>query len=103
MLTYEVCRAVYAVIATAIKLMHWKPSAVVGTGGECAWPTCMAAAITRTPLVLIEPNVYPGLINRYLAPFARYIVTAFESPSSGCPAESTPKRFDCLPRSCCRI
>ena len=40
----------------------------------------MAAALTRKPLVLIEPNVFPGLVNRGLTPFARFVLTAFRVP-----------------------
>ena len=79
------CRAVFAVLATAIKLLRWKPSAVISTGGECAFATCMAAALTRKPLVLIEPNVFPGLVNRGLTPFARFVLTAFRVPERWIP------------------
>lgn len=54
-----------------------KPDFVLTTGGFAAGSVGLAAWLTRTPLVIIEPNVYPGLTNRYLGKHARLVFTAY--------------------------
>lgn len=48
----------------------WGPDVVVGFGGYASIPVGLAAAATRTPLVLHEQNSVPGLANRLLSRFA---------------------------------
>lgn len=45
---------------------------VVGFGGYVSGPAYLAAAITRTPIVIHEANARPGLANRLGALFTRY-------------------------------
>lgn len=58
---------------------RFAPAIVVGVGGYSSGPVVLAARLSRIPSLLIEPNVYPGLTNRLLAPWADGIVVAFET------------------------
>ncbi|HJR76970.1 MAG TPA: undecaprenyldiphospho-muramoylpentapeptide beta-N-acetylglucosaminyltransferase [Nitrospiraceae bacterium] len=52
---------------------------VIGVGGYTSPTVLLAALLRRIPSVILEPNAYPGLANRVVAPFARRIFLAFES------------------------
>ena len=52
---------------------------VIGVGGYTS-PTMLAAAALRgTVRVIVEPNAYPGMANKVVAPFAQRIFLAFDS------------------------
>lgn len=52
---------------------------VIGVGGYTS-PTMLAAAALRSiPRVILEPNAYPGMANKAVAPFAQRVFLAFES------------------------
>ncbi len=52
---------------------------VIGVGGYTS-PTILAAAALRgIARVILEPNAYPGMANKVVAPFAQLIFLAFES------------------------
>ncbi len=50
---------------------------VVGMGGYVSVPTILAAARTRSPVVLHEQNAVPGMANRTLARIARVVALSF--------------------------
>ncbi|HEX2055277.1 MAG TPA: undecaprenyldiphospho-muramoylpentapeptide beta-N-acetylglucosaminyltransferase [Nitrospiraceae bacterium] len=52
---------------------------VIGVGGYTSPTVLVAAFIRRIPSVILEPNAYPGLANRVVAPLAQRIFLAFES------------------------
>ncbi len=54
-----------------------RPAAVMGLGGYASFPMGAAAVLTGTPLLLLEPNVEPGLANRVLGCWASLVATAF--------------------------
>lgn len=62
------------------RLLHSRPDVVVGFGGYVCIPVGLAAALTRTPLVLHEQNSVPGLANRFLSRWAE--ATAVTYPES---------------------
>jgi UDP-N-acetylglucosamine--N-acetylmuramyl-(pentapeptide) pyrophosphoryl-undecaprenol N-acetylglucosamine transferase len=70
-----------------------KVSMVVGLGGYASVPVCRAAALRGVPLVLLESNVVPGRANRWLAPWATLICTAWEETAryfkAACPVRVT--------------
>jgi UDP-N-acetylglucosamine--N-acetylmuramyl-(pentapeptide) pyrophosphoryl-undecaprenol N-acetylglucosamine transferase len=59
---------------------------VVSIGGFASAPAALAARRTRTPLVLLEPNSVPGLVNRIAARWAAAAATAFEATAGRLPA-----------------
>ncbi len=55
---------------------------VVSVGGYAAMPAAIAALLTRTPLVLVEPNAIPGRVNRLTSRFARRVFVALDAAAS---------------------
>ncbi len=66
-------------MATAL-VARLRPRAVFGGGGYVAGPVGLAAALSRTPLVIAEIDGHLGLTNRMLAPLARRVCTALPLP-----------------------
>ena len=65
-------------VAAARKILRRRGTDVVmGGGGFVAGPAGLAAALTRTPLVLTEADSHLGLANRLLAGRARRVCLAF--------------------------
>ncbi len=65
-------------VGRALRLIrHFGANLVVGAGGYASAPVAVAALLQRTPLVLLEQNVRPGLSNRILWRFARRICVGF--------------------------
>ena len=58
-------------------LRHRRADVVISVGGFAAVPAALAAWLTRTPLVLVEPNAIPGRVNRLSARFAQRIFVGF--------------------------
>ncbi|MDF2754466.1 MAG: murG [Nitrospira sp.] len=52
---------------------------VIGVGGYTSPMMVLAAALKRIPRVILEPNAYPGLANKAVAPFVQRVFLAFES------------------------
>lgn len=55
-----------------------RPAAVFSTGGYVAAAPVAAALLLRIPVVVMEPNAVPGLVNRLAARFVRKALVAFE-------------------------
>ncbi len=55
-----------------------RPDVVLGVGGYAAGPVCLAAAMMRKPLALLEPNSVMGFTNRALSPLAKRVYVAWE-------------------------
>jgi UDP-N-acetylglucosamine--N-acetylmuramyl-(pentapeptide) pyrophosphoryl-undecaprenol N-acetylglucosamine transferase len=74
-------------------LLRQRPDIVIATGGYVSFPVAFAARIarlarlSRAPIVLLEPNVEPGLTNRILTP----IVDEVWGPPLQPEARVTPK------------
>jgi UDP-N-acetylglucosamine--N-acetylmuramyl-(pentapeptide) pyrophosphoryl-undecaprenol N-acetylglucosamine transferase len=67
-----------AAVSAARKLLRERQAdAVLGGGGYVAGPVGLAAALTKTPLVLAEADSHLGLSNRALASRARRVCLAF--------------------------
>jgi UDP-N-acetylglucosamine--N-acetylmuramyl-(pentapeptide) pyrophosphoryl-undecaprenol N-acetylglucosamine transferase len=60
------------------RLRAFKADLVVGLGGYGSFPTLMAAAMDRTPYVLLEQNATPGRANLLAARGARRIYAQWE-------------------------
>ncbi|HDS15189.1 MAG TPA: undecaprenyldiphospho-muramoylpentapeptide beta-N-acetylglucosaminyltransferase [Proteobacteria bacterium] len=67
-----------AVIQALILLVRYRPALIVGLGGYASAPVLLAAMVGGLPWVIQEQNVFPGLVNRLLAPFAAAVFTAYD-------------------------
>ncbi|HTG47283.1 MAG TPA: undecaprenyldiphospho-muramoylpentapeptide beta-N-acetylglucosaminyltransferase [Actinomycetota bacterium] len=65
---------------------------VVGIGGFASAPGAMAARRTRRPLVLIEQNSVPGVVNRIAARWARVVAVVFEATTASLPPRVRTER-----------
>ena len=63
-------------LATSL-VRRFRPSIIVSAGGYASASMGAAAILTRTPLVLMEQNTRPGLVNRMMARFAEKICVGF--------------------------
>jgi UDP-N-acetylglucosamine--N-acetylmuramyl-(pentapeptide) pyrophosphoryl-undecaprenol N-acetylglucosamine transferase len=84
-------------------LRSYGPDVAVGAGGYAAAPIAVAAIIFRIPLILMEQNARPGLVNRILWRFACKICVAFEDAAKAFdPAKvevtGNPVRFSRMPQ-----
>lgn len=58
-------------------LREFQPDAVIGIGGYASAPMGLSAWLLRVPLIIVEPNSYPGLANRLLGRLAKRVVLCF--------------------------
>ncbi len=65
------------------KIMRFKPSLVVGTGGYVSAPVACAAHTLKIPIVLLEQNTIPGKTTRFLKWPGTY-VSALRRPRATC-------------------
>jgi UDP-N-acetylglucosamine--N-acetylmuramyl-(pentapeptide) pyrophosphoryl-undecaprenol N-acetylglucosamine transferase len=85
-------------------LEAFRPTVVVGTGGYVSGPVLLAARWLGVPYWVHEPDAYPGLVNRLVAPAAAQVSGAFEAARprlktkrflvSGNPLRGTPHPID---------
>lgn len=54
-----------------------RPDLVIGIGGYTSPPVIAAAWLLGIKRVLLEPNAYPGMANRLVAPLANLVFVAF--------------------------
>lgn len=62
---------------------RYRPVCLLSFGGYVTAPAGLAAVLTGTTLFLHEQNAVMGLVNRCLAPFARYLFLSFETVEYG--------------------
>jgi len=58
-------------------LMKLRPKAVISFGGYPAFPICIAAKLTRTPLLIHEQNSVLGLVNKIFSGYSKGIMLSF--------------------------
>jgi UDP-N-acetylglucosamine--N-acetylmuramyl-(pentapeptide) pyrophosphoryl-undecaprenol N-acetylglucosamine transferase len=79
------------VLQSLTLLRKYRPDVVIGIGGYASGPVALAALVLKTPLLIIEPNSYPGLANRKLGRYASRVILCF--PGTGAqgffPSEKT--------------
>jgi len=56
-------------------LIFWRPNVIFAKGGYVCLPVGIAARILGIPLVIHDSDAHPGLTNRILAGWAKYIAT----------------------------
>ena len=62
---------------------------VVSVGGYASVPAALAAALTRTPLALVNTDAVPGAANRLMARFATRIFAGFAGTVAALPRASS--------------
>jgi UDP-N-acetylglucosamine--N-acetylmuramyl-(pentapeptide) pyrophosphoryl-undecaprenol N-acetylglucosamine transferase len=65
-------------------LVH-EADVVVGIGGYASAPAVFAARLGRRPVVLIEQNSVPGVVNRVASRWAKAVATTFEQTAERLP------------------
>ncbi len=65
-----------------------KPIACFSLGGYAAAPPVLASRLRNLPLVLMEPNAMPGLVNRWMGRSAHKALLSFPQAASYFPQES---------------
>ncbi len=60
-------------------LRRHRADLVIGVGGYTSPTMLAAAALAGVARVIVEPNAYPGMANKVVAPWAQRIFLAFES------------------------
>jgi UDP-N-acetylglucosamine--N-acetylmuramyl-(pentapeptide) pyrophosphoryl-undecaprenol N-acetylglucosamine transferase len=63
-------------------LRTFRPDVVMGVGGYAAGPIMLAAGVAGIPLAVVEPNAFPGMSNRWVAPYVQRAFIAFEETAS---------------------
>jgi UDP-N-acetylglucosamine--N-acetylmuramyl-(pentapeptide) pyrophosphoryl-undecaprenol N-acetylglucosamine transferase len=66
-----------SVIQSLGLLREMNPDVVIGVGGYSSGPVALAAWVLRKPLIIVEPNSFPGLANRVLGRLAKKVVLSF--------------------------
>jgi len=57
-------------------IRDYRPDLVMGVGGYASGPLVLAAWWLGRPTLILEPNAYPGLTNRWLAPVVDRVALA---------------------------
>ena len=78
--------------ASAVRSLVAGADVVVGIGGFASAPGVLAARRTRRPLVLIDQNSVPGVVNRVAARWARVVATTFEATAARLPKAARVER-----------
>jgi len=68
----------FALLSAFFLLLRLKPKAVIGVGGYASGPVVLVAALMGKRTFIWEPNAFPGLTNRWLAPFVNTCLVVFD-------------------------
>jgi UDP-N-acetylglucosamine--N-acetylmuramyl-(pentapeptide) pyrophosphoryl-undecaprenol N-acetylglucosamine transferase len=63
-------------------VLKFRPSVVLGVGGYASGPIMLAAGLSGIPLAVLEPNAYPGMANRLVAPWVARALLGFEQTAT---------------------
>ncbi len=77
----------FAVLQAYAIIRKLKPEILFSKGGFVSVPVVLAAKLTRTPVVIHESDVTPGLANKLALPFSKHIFTVFEETLKYVPVE----------------
>lgn len=72
-----------ATVRTVVSFLRARPAVVLSVGGYASVPACLAARLTRVPLVIAESNARAGRSVRAFSKYARATAVAF--PTTGLP------------------
>jgi len=77
------------IVSTMQQLRTKRPAAVFSMGGYVAGPPVIAALLRKIPVVAMEPNAVPGIMNRYTARWVRRALITFPETAKYFPANRT--------------
>ena len=79
-----------AVLVDAWRLVGaYRPAAVLSLGGYASGPLAAAAWIRGVPIVVLEPNAYPGMANRLIGPVVARALTGLKDTEKYFPRDRT--------------
>lgn len=55
-----------------------KPDVIFGTGGYVSGPVLISAIILRIPFIIHDSDAHPGIVSRFISPWAKGVNLAFE-------------------------
>lgn len=84
-------------LQSLVKLTIWRPDVVFTKGGYVCLPVGLAAHVLKIPLVIHDSDAHPGLTNRILSRWARFIGTG--APLEYYPYPATKARYVGIPIS----
>lgn len=74
-------KLLYQLPLSIFKCLNWirrhKPVACFSLGGYVAAPPVVASIVAGVPLVVMEPNAMPGMVNRWMSRFAKKALVSF--------------------------
>ena len=82
-------RLVRAILYSIRYIKKYKPNAVFATGGYVSAPMIFACIITKTPYMMHDCDIMPGLVTRRLSSRAKYVSLAFEKAKKYIPNKHT--------------
>jgi len=72
-------RFILSLLQCSFILMHYKPVAIIGTGGYVSGPILMTGILFHVPTFIQEQNSYPGLVNRLLGNRVNQVHVTFKA------------------------
>ncbi len=76
-------------VSTVRQMSAKRPAAVFSMGGYVAGPPVIAALLRKIPVVAMEPNAVPGIMNRYTARWVTRALITFPETAKFFPASRT--------------
>ena len=67
----------FSLLRALILIWRSQPDMIFGTGGAISGPLLLAGRLFKKKTIVWEPNIIPGLTNRWLAPFIDHIIIVF--------------------------
>ncbi len=79
-----------AVLSNAWRLIgSYRPAVVLSLGGYASGPLSAAAWMRGVPIVVLEPNAYPGMANRMIGPVVARALTGLKDTEKFFPRDRT--------------
>jgi UDP-N-acetylglucosamine--N-acetylmuramyl-(pentapeptide) pyrophosphoryl-undecaprenol N-acetylglucosamine transferase len=67
-----------AIFKAMFYIKKYKPNAIIGTGGYVSAPALIAGITDGIPVMIHDCDAIPGIVSRYIAPYASRVSLAFE-------------------------
>ena len=75
-------KLLYSILICTYYLYKYKPNMIFGTGGYVSAPILMATVFRKTPYMLHDCDMQPGIVTRKLASKAKCVSLAFDGAKS---------------------